>query len=82
MNTKDEFFIAIDKLHTTKLGEERIRKNLNLSENTGPVEYLKGLIRAGGEISRVGKNFYFSAESVLITINAGSSTIITAHRKK
>ncbi len=80
MNTKDEFFIAIDKLHTTKLGEERIRKNLDLSENTEPVEYLKG--RAGGEISRVGKNFYFSAESVLITINAGSSTIITAHRQK
>lgn len=79
MNKKDDF-IVLDKLHTTKLGEEHIGKNLNLSENAEPVEYLKE--RAGGEISRVGKNFYFSAENVLITINAGSSTLITAHRQK
>lgn len=72
----------VDKLHTTLLGAERIRKNLSLGD-TDVVEWCRELILApDAGISRTGKNFYIRSGGCEITVNAYSDTIITAHRLK
>ena len=68
----------LDKLHTTELGAVRIRRNLNL-ETDGVVEWCKQKIRQADEVIREGKNLYVHTEDCIITVNAGSFTIITAH---
>ena len=70
---------GIDKLHTTELGTERIRKNLKL-EAQDAVAYCKAFIlRPEAVIERRGKNWYVSVDGIVITVNAYSYTIITAH---
>ena len=70
---------GIDKLHTTELGTERIRKNLKL-EAQDAVAYCKALIlRPEAVIERRSKNWYVSVDGIVITVNAYSYTIITAH---
>lgn len=32
MNTPEELIESLSKLHTTKMGEQRIKKNLNITE--------------------------------------------------
>lgn len=71
----------IHKIHTTKLGTERIRKNLSL--NIGDViAWSKTKIENANNIIRKGKNWYVYIDDVVLTINAHSFTIITAHKKK
>ena len=70
------------ELHTTPLGAERIRRNLGLGPDVqDPVAWCREKI--GGEhavISRAGKNWYAAAGGCIITVNAASYTIITAHK--
>ena len=71
----------IIRLHTTEMGAERIRRNHGLTED--PVEWCRSKIMAKNAfIDRRGKNWYVSVNGCVITVNAGSYTIITAHRKK
>lgn len=75
-----ELLDHLDQIHTTAMGVDRIRKNLNLSSSTDVVEYCKTQIRdAKCYIYRQGKNWYCEIDSVRITVNAHSYTIITAH---
>ncbi len=76
-----EFLIKnIDKIHTTPLGKERIKKNLEL--NTDVVEYIKSIvINKKSIIYKKGKNYYIEYKNIIITINSYSYTIITAHKK-
>ena len=71
----------LDRIHTTKLGTERIRKNIavNLDDI---VEWCRQTVEHADQIIRKGKNWYVYKENVVITINAHSYTIITAHKKK
>ena len=70
----------IDKLHTTPLGEERIRKNLEI--DTDVVEYIKKIVTDNKSIiHKKGKNYYIENKNIIITINSYSYTIITAHKK-
>lgn len=71
-----------DKIHTTELGVERIRRNLNLNtENI--IEYCVDIIQNKKSIvSEKGKNYYINYENIEITLNKSSFTIITAHIKK
>ena len=70
----------IDKLHTTKLGIERIKKNLKI--NGDVVKYVKDFIQnKKTSIILNGKNYYCINGDVIITINASSYTIITAHKE-
>lgn len=72
----------IGRLHTTEMGEERIRRNLSLVD-TDVVQWCRSRIlddRAG--IDRKGKNWYVHVDGCIITVNVGSYTIITAHRVK
>ena len=71
----------IDKIHTTELGIVRIKRNLNLQ--TDDVMYwCKQQIEQANEIIRKGKNWYVYTNNSVITINAHSYTIITAHKNK
>jgi len=80
MINNNELIENADKLHTTKLGIERIKQNLGL-EIDDVVDWCGQQIRQADEIIRGGKNWYVhTADSVVITVNAHSYTIITAHK--
>ena len=55
----------IDKIHTTSMGIQRIKKNKILDNNCA--------------IYKQGKNLYCAIDNIKITINSYSYTIITAH---
>ena len=70
----------IDKIHTTELGIERIKRNLCL-EVDDVVGWCKQKVTdENSVIVRKGKNWYVRVENCKITINANSYTIITAHK--
>lgn len=82
MNTGNELLENLDKLHTTELGIERIKRNLSL-ETDDVVEWCRGKIRsANADITRNGKNWYIRINGCILTVNAYSYTIITAHKEK
>ena len=71
----------LDNIHTTKLGIERIRKNLKLK--TGDViKWCVKKIKQADRITRKGKNWYVYVDNSILTINAHSYTIITAHKSR
>jgi len=76
-----ELLSNIDKLHTTKLGINRIKQNLGL-ETDNVVEWCRQAIKQSDEIIRTGKNWYIKTDNAVITVNANSYTVITAHRIK
>ena len=70
----------LDKLHTTELGAERIKRNLRLNTDD-TVQWCKAqILDSHAKIERIGKNWYASAGDCKITVNARSYTIITAHK--
>lgn len=72
----------LNKLHTTALGIERIKRNLSL-QTDDVVNWCKEKIQLPDTvITRQGKNWYARVEDCIITVNAHSYTIITAHRSK
>lgn len=72
----------IEKIHTTKLGIDRIKKNLSLDVDD-VVKYCTDKIKQDNTIiERKGKNYYVTVDGIIFTINASSYTIITAHKKK
>ncbi len=81
-NDKQELINNIDKIHTTVLGIDRIRKNLNLTI-TDVVGYCKNKIMSKDcNIYMQGKNWYCEVDNIKITVNSYSYTIITAHIQK
>ena len=80
MEDKTILLAEIDKLHTTKMGIERIRKNLNLDE-VDVIAYCKEkILDQTCVIEKKGKNWYCTVGPIKITIHAQSHTVITAHR--
>lgn len=79
---KEILLSNIDKIHTTKMGIGRIKKNLKL-DTDDVVEYCKNKIRNKEcNIYKQGKNWYIEIDNIKITINSYSYTIITAHKIK
>ena len=77
----NDLLLNINKIHTTLMGIDRIKKNLKL-DNIDIVEYLKDKIKDKNcNIYKQGKNWYCEIDNIKITINSYSYTIITAHRK-
>lgn len=76
----------IDALHTTPLGQQRIKDNLRLNDEDDKevVEYCKAAIRQTPATAsqRKGKNWYVDCGEFTITINASANSIITAHKNK
>ena len=84
MNTDNELLKNLDKLHTTEAGVLRINRNLSLDTGINDVaDWCKTRISsAGAIITRRGKNWYVNTDNCIITVNAHSYTIITAHKEK
>lgn len=71
---------SIDKIHTTLLGDKRIKKNLRLEKDIDSVEFCKEIIQdKETNITHIGKNYYCLYKNIKIVINSYSFTIITAH---
>ncbi len=75
-----ELLDNLDKLHTTELGEFRIKRNLDI-EVPNVVNWCRNKISCTeSTITRKGKNWYAKLDGIIITINSSSYTIITAHK--
>ena len=82
MNSGNELQNNLDKLHTTELGVVRIKRNLSL-DTDNVVKWCKDKISsANAIISKKGKNWYINVDDIILTVNAHSYTIITAHKEK
>lgn len=69
----------IDKIHTTEMRIDRIKRNLKL-DTDDVVEFCKRLILDKDcHTYRQGKNWYCELDNIRITVNAHSYTMITAH---
>ena len=77
----NEMLNNLDKIHSTELGIERIKKNLNINPDN-VIEWCKEKIEKADSISRNGKNWYIHVGASVFTVNAHSFTIITAHKRK
>lgn len=76
---KEVLLENIDKIHTTSMGIERVKKNLKL-DTDDVVRYCKDkLLNKECNIYKKGKNWYCEVDNIRITINSYSYTIITAH---
>ncbi|MBR6023917.1 MAG: DUF3781 domain-containing protein [Methanobrevibacter sp.] len=81
MQSKDILIQNIEKIHTTEMGIGRISKNLEITGDA--VEYCKNkILKKESAVKREGKNYYVDIDDCIITVNASSYTIITAHKKK
>ena len=75
-----ELLSKLAELHTTELGAIRIKRNLSLG-CTDTVEWCRKQISSPeAVIERGGKNWYITVNGCIITVNAYSYTIITAHK--
>lgn len=70
----------LDKVHTTEMGIERIKKNLQIDTDNVVGYCVQKIKKSNCEIKREGKNWYAFIDNVVITVNAKSYTIITAHK--
>ena len=76
---KEILLSNIDKVHTTEMGIDRIKKNLKLDAND-VAQYCKNkVLDKNCNIYKQGKNWYCEIDNIKITINSYSYTIITAH---
>lgn len=79
MEDKKILLDNIDKIHTTKMGVDRIKRNLKIDSDV-VVEYCKNkMLDKKCNIYKQGKNWYCEVENIKITINSYSYTIITVH---
>ena len=74
----------LDRLHTTPLGIQRVIRNLSLEvPSPGIVGWCREQIaKSHAVIIRRGKNYYVHVDRYIFTVNAGSYTLITAHRTR
>ena len=74
---KEILLSNIGNIHTTKMGIDRIKRNLILDN------YCKNkILDKDCNIYKQGKNWYCEIDNIKITINSYSYTIITAHTIK
>ena len=79
MEDKKILLDNIDRIHTTEMGADRIKRNLKI-DTDDVVEYCKNkVLKKQCSIYKQGKNRYCEVENIKITINSYSYTIITAH---
>lgn len=77
-----ELLNNLDKVHTTEMGVDRIKRNIGVDVED-IVEYCIDKIKQDtAVIERRGKNYYVIVDGIIITVNASSYTIITAHKEK
>ena len=72
----------LDKVHTTEMGVDRIKRNIEVDVDDIVKYSVDKIKQENAVIERKGKNFYVTVDGIIITINASSYTIITAHKEK
>lgn len=82
MNEKNQLLEQLDKLHTTDLGVLRIRRNLSLDTNDVVAWCREKIQSPESQVERKGKNWYVTIAGCILTVNAASLTLITAHRQR
>jgi len=70
-----------DRIRITELGIERIKRNLGL-DSIDILAWCISKTKCSDSIIRKGKNWYVYTDDTVITINANSYTVITAHKRK
>ena len=78
----NDLILNLEKLHTTDMGVDRIKKNLQIDVPDVVKYCYEKIIKTEAIIERKGKNWYVLVDGYKITINAHSYTIITAHKGK
>lgn len=72
--------LMMDQIHTTRLGIERIKRNLGV-DSDDIVTWCKAKMSQKEAVSyKQGKNWYVEVENYRFTVNASSYTMITAHK--
>lgn len=77
-----ELLDNLANLHTTEMGVGRIKRNLSLECGDVAAWCRQQIESPDALIYRKGKNWYVEIGTSIITVNAYSYTIITAHKKK
>ena len=77
---ENDLIVNIDKLHTTEMGINRIKRNLRIEEDDVVKYCYDKIVSDMAIIERQGKNWYIIVDNCKITVNAHSYTIITAHK--
>ncbi|MBO5965667.1 MAG: DUF3781 domain-containing protein [Methanobrevibacter sp.] len=77
-----ELLENLDKVHTTEMGVDRIKRNIEVDVDDIVAYCIDKIKQENAVIERRGKNYYVSVEGIIITVNASSYTIITAHKEK
>ena len=71
----------IDRLHTTEMGIERIKRNLSIESDDVWQWFIAKILNEGAIMKRRGKNWYIRMDDCELTVHACSYTVITAHRR-
>lgn len=79
---KSPLLEALPRLHTTPMGIDRIRRNLALQTDDVVAWCKAKILSPAAAITRNGKNWYITVDGCILTVNAQSLTIITAHKQK
>lgn len=77
-----ELLRNLDKVHTTEMGVDRIKRNIEVDVEDIVAYCIDKIKQENAVIERKGKNYYVSVDGIIITVNASSYTIITAHKEK
>lgn len=80
INSDNELIKNLEKIHTTEMGVMRIKRNLSLEADDVVSWCIDNIKSDDALISRNGKNWYVKVDCYIITVNAYSYTIITAHK--
>ena len=77
---KQILFDNLDKIHTTPMGEGRIRRNLDVDTDDVLKFCIEKIKDSNSTAYKKGKNYYVEIDDMSFTINSSSFTIITAHK--
>lgn len=78
----DSFLRRIDSLKSNRLTDDKIRGFLGIQISDVVAWCKERILMPGAEIVRRGKNWYITADDVIITVNANLLTLQTAHYVK
>ena len=77
---KQILYDNLDKIHTTPMGEGRIKRNLDVDTDDVLKFCMEKIKDSNSTAYKKGKNYYVEIDDMSFTINSSSFTIITAHK--
>ena len=77
-----ELLRNLDKVHTTEMGVDRIKRNIEVDVEDIVSYCIDKIKQDNAVIEKKGKNYYVNVDGIIITVNASTYTLITAHKEK